>query len=73
VKLKNKKNGAIITYTLVSAEEADFEQNKIAVSSPLGKAMMGKTLGEVVTLKVPAGITEYEILEIGKYESLSEE
>lgn len=72
-KLKNRKNNAIITYTLVSAEEADFEQNKIAVSSPLGKAMMGKTVGEIVTLKVPAGTTEYEILEIGKYESLSNE
>jgi transcription elongation factor GreA len=68
VKVKNKKNNSIMTYTLVSAEEADFEQNKIAVSSPLGKVLLGKTIGEVVSLKVPAGITEYEILEIGKYE-----
>ncbi|HYF04294.1 MAG TPA: transcription elongation factor GreA [Patescibacteria group bacterium] len=69
VKVKNRKNNSIMTYTLVSAEEADFEKNKIAVSSPLGKVLLGKTIGEVVSLKVPAGITEYEILEIGKYEA----
>lgn len=66
VKLKNQKNGKIADYQLVSPEEADFERNKIAVTSPMGKAIMGKKLGEIAEIKVPAGTTVYEILEISK-------
>jgi len=55
-----------VEYTLVSAEEADFQANKLAVSSPLGKALLGKTIGDTVITKVPAGDIVYEILEIGK-------
>jgi transcription elongation factor GreA len=66
VKLKNNKTGKMVEYTLVSAEEADFQANKLAVSSPLGKALLGKTIGDKVITKVPAGDIEYEILEIGK-------
>ncbi len=62
VKLLNKKNNATVEYTMVSAEEADFEQNKLAVSSPIGKALMGKSAGDSVTVRVPAGLMEYEIL-----------
>lgn len=64
VKLKNKKNNAILEYLLVSEEEADFEKNKLAVNSPVGRALMGKAVGDIATVKVPAGVTEYEILEI---------
>lgn len=66
VKLKNKKNNAIIDYILVSEEEADFEKNKLAVNSPIGKALMGKSFGEIVNIRVPAGTIEYEILEISR-------
>ncbi|GDX63364.1 transcription elongation factor GreA [Chlorobiota bacterium] len=66
VKLKNLNNSKIIEYSLVSAEEADFQANKLAVSSPLGKALLGKTVGDKVITKVPAGDIEYEVLEIGK-------
>jgi transcription elongation factor GreA len=66
VKLKNLNNSKIIEYSLVSAEEADFQANKLAVSSPLGKALLGKTVGDKVVTKVPAGDIEYEVLEIGK-------
>lgn len=66
VKLRNKKTTAEIAYTLVSEEEADFQANKLAVNSPLGRALLGKVIGETVTTKVPAGIIEYEILEISK-------
>ena len=66
VKLKNLNNSKIIEYSLVSAEEADFLANKLAVSSPLGKALLGKTVGDKVVTKVPAGDIEYEVLEIGK-------
>jgi transcription elongation factor GreA len=66
VKIKNLNTNKIIEYTMVSAEEADFEKNKIAVSSPLGKSLMGKSIGEIAELKVPAGTTRFEILEISK-------
>lgn len=66
VKLLNKKTNKEIEYTLVSPEEADFEQNKLAVTSPLGKALMGTVVGDVVETKVPAGVIQYEILAIGK-------
>ncbi|MGE5480986.1 MAG: transcription elongation factor GreA [Chloroflexota bacterium] len=66
VKVKNLTNSREMVFMMVSAEEADFEQNKIAVSSPLGKALMGKTIGEVAEVNVPAGITKYEILDITK-------
>ncbi|MCU0424506.1 MAG: transcription elongation factor GreA [Candidatus Kapabacteria bacterium] len=66
VKLKNKKNNAMLEYILVSEEEADFEKNKIAVNSPLGRALLGKTVGEIATVKVPAGTTDYEILDIAR-------
>lgn len=64
VKIKNLKNNAVLDYTLVGEEEADFEKNKIAITSPIGKALMGKVIGDVVSIKVPAGLIEYEILEI---------
>lgn len=66
VKLKNSGNGSILEYLLVSPEEADFERKKISVDSPIGKALMGKTVGEVAELKVPAGIIKYEILDISR-------
>ncbi len=66
VKLKNQKTGKINEYQMVSPEEADFERNKIAVTSPMGKAIMGKKLGEIAEVIVPAGTTVYEILDIYK-------
>lgn len=66
VTVKDLKNGEIITFTLVSPDEADFELDKISVFSPLGKALMGKKVGEIAKVEVPAGIIEYEILEIKK-------
>lgn len=66
VKVKNKATGKILDYQLVSSDEADFERNKISVLSPMGKSLIGKSLGEVAEIKVPAGITQLEILEIYK-------
>lgn len=66
VKIKNRKNNSLVEYTLVGAEEADFEKNKISITSPIGKALMGKVVGDVVSIKVPAGLLEYEILEIDR-------
>ena len=66
VKLKDLKSGEVIEYRLVAQEEADFEKNKISVSSPIGKGLIGKTAGVVVKIKVPAGFLEYKILEISR-------
>ncbi len=66
VKLKNLKNKAIIEYNLVSPPEADFEKRKLSVDSPIGKALMGKELGDIVEIKAPAGLMKYEILEISR-------
>jgi len=51
-------------FTLVGAEEADVKQGKLSISSPVGKALLGKERGDVVTIKAPARTIEYEILEI---------
>ena len=66
VKIKNKKNGMIVTYTLVSEEVADLKQGKISVSSPIGKGLLGKKVGDSAEIKVPAGSIEFEVIEIGR-------
>jgi len=64
VKIKNKKNGAVMTYTLVSEEEADLKSGKISVKSPIGKGLLGKKAGETAKVQAPAGTIEFEVLEI---------
>jgi transcription elongation factor GreA len=66
VKVKDLNDNEEIEYTLVSPEEADFEENKISVISPIGKAMLGKKVGETIEVNVPVGIIKYKILEINK-------
>jgi transcription elongation factor GreA len=64
VRLEDLKSGETTEYRLVSPEEADFEKNKISVTSPFGKGLMGKTEGDIVSIRVPAGELKYKILEI---------
>lgn len=64
VKMKNKKNGMVVTYTIVSEEEADLKSSKISVKSPIGKGVLGKKVGEVAQVHAPAGNLEFEILDI---------
>jgi transcription elongation factor GreA len=66
VKIKNKKNGATVSYTLVSEEEADLKAGKISVQSPIGKGLLGKKVGEVAAIKVPAGMMEFEVVDIDR-------
>ncbi len=65
VTIKNKKNGASVTYTLVSEEEADLKAGKISTMSPIGKGLLGKKKGESAKIKTPAGEMEFEIINIG--------
>ena len=55
-----------ITFTLVSPDEADFELDKISITSPLGKALLGKKVGDVALVEVPGNKIEYKILKISK-------
>lgn len=64
VKIKNKKNGAVVTYTLVAEEEADLKASKISVKSPIGKGLLGKKLGETAMVQAPGGQIEFEIVDI---------
>jgi len=63
-KIKNKKNNAIVEYTFVAEEEADLKTGKISVKSPIGKGLLGKRVGEIAIIDIPAGKIEFEILEI---------
>ncbi|MCG6915286.1 transcription elongation factor GreA [bacterium BMS3Abin03] len=64
VKIKNLKTQKVFDYLLVSPEEADFQEGKISVTSPVGKGLMGTKLGDKVKVKAPAGLLEFEILNI---------
>lgn len=66
VKIKNVKNGATMSYQLVSESEADLKSGKISVSSPIAKGLLGKKVGEKTEITVPAGKMEFEILEISR-------
>ncbi len=66
VKVKNQKNGMLAKYTLVSAKEADLKTGKISVESPIGKGLLGKVVGDVVEIKVPNGVMNFEVLEISR-------
>lgn len=67
VKIKNRKNGLEVTYILVSEEEADLKAGKISVRSPIGKGLLGKKIGETAEIKVPAGLMEFEVLDISRF------
>ncbi len=66
VKIKNVKNGATMSYQLVSESEADMKSGKISVASPIAKGLLGKKVGEKTEITVPAGKMEFEILEISR-------
>ena len=64
VKLKNKANNAVMTYTLVAESEADLKSGKISVSAPIGRGLLGKSVGDIAEIKVPNGTLQMEIIEI---------
>jgi transcription elongation factor GreA len=64
VRIKNQTNGMEMTYTLVADGEADLASGKISVNSPIGKGLLGKSVGEVAEIQVPNGVMKFDILEI---------
>jgi len=65
VKLLNKRINKEVTYTIVAESEANFREGKISVATPIAKALLGHVVGDVVEVKVPAGVQQLEVLEIG--------
>jgi len=66
VKLRNVKNGHVMTYQLVSETEADLKSGKISVKSPIAQGLLGKSKGDRAQIQVPAGEVELEILEVSR-------
>ena len=65
VTIKNIKNNAKMTYTIVSETEADLKAGKISITTPIAKGLLGHKKGDVVDVKVPAGTMKFEIIDIG--------
>lgn len=66
VKVKNLGNNSVFTYTLVSEKEANLKEFRISVDSPVGKGLLGKEVGEVAEIKVPAGVMKLQVMEISR-------
>ncbi|HZH86182.1 MAG TPA: transcription elongation factor GreA [Brumimicrobium sp.] len=64
VRIKNLSSNAEVTYTLVAESEADLKEKKISVDSPIGKGLLGKSIGDIAEIETPRGSMQFEILEI---------
>ncbi len=66
VKIKNLSNEQTMNYTLVTETEADMKAGKISVNSPIGKGLLGKSLGDTVEITVPSGKIKFEVMEVSR-------
>jgi len=66
VKIKNLNNNAIMSYKLVPENEADLRKGKISISSPISKGLLGKKVGDIAEITVPAGTIPFEIIEVSR-------
>ncbi len=66
VKIKNKKNSAVMEYQIVSENEANLKEGKISSDSPIGKALLGLKEGETVDVQVPGGLMTFEVMKISR-------
>jgi len=66
VKLRNTSNNMEVTYTLVADSETDLRNRKLSVNSPIGKGLLGKSIGDIAEIQVPNGTMKFEILEISR-------
>jgi transcription elongation factor GreA len=64
VDLEDAESGEVVTYQIVGEDEADIKEAKISISSPLARALIGKSAGDVAEVQAPAGLREYEILDV---------
>ena len=64
VDLEDLESGKVVTYQIVGEDEADIKVGKISISSPLARALIGKSSGDVAEVQAPGGLREYEILDV---------
>ena len=64
VELEDLESGSVVTYQIVGEDEADLKLNKISVSSPISRALIGKFAGDVAEVQAPSGVREYEVLDV---------
>ena len=64
VTIKNTANSMEMTYSIVPEAEADLKSKKISVSSPIGKGLLGKSIGEIAEIQIPNGIIKFEVIKI---------
>ncbi len=64
VRLEDMDSGDEVTYQIVGVDEADLKEKKVSITSPIARALIGKSAGDVVEVKAPAGVREYEVLEV---------
>jgi transcription elongation factor GreA len=64
VDLEDLETGDKVTYQIVGTDEADIKDSKVSVTSPIARALIGKTIGDVVGVQAPAGVREYEVLDV---------
>ena len=64
VDLEDLENGEKVTYQIVGVDEADLKEKKVSITSPIARAMIGKYAGDIVAVEAPAGLREYEILQV---------
>lgn len=64
VDLEDLENGERVSYQIVGVDEADLKENKVSITSPIARALIGKSAGDVAEVQAPAGIREYEVLEV---------
>jgi len=66
VKIKNINNSMEMEYTLVAGNEADLKQRKVSIDSPIGKGLLGKSVGEIADVHTPNGVIKFEIVSIAR-------
>ncbi len=66
VEVKNLKLNKVLTFTLVSENEADLKTGRLSVTSPIGKGLLGKSVGDIADVTTPAGTIQFEILSISR-------
>ena len=66
IEIKNLNTGAILNYMLVPESESNIVEKKISVSSPIGKGLLGKKVGDIAQVNIPSGIINLEVLDISR-------
>ena len=64
VELEDMDSGQVVTYQIVGDDEADIQDNKISISSPIARALIGKYAGDVAAVQAPGGVREYEVIDV---------